>query len=420
MTSKFRLTLAGLIVAFMAVLSLGLFARPVAAAGVDTTRDCDETAIIHCGVMTLSELKTKYAQNEAGDLPAVYKAFGVTNFDGLVDGVVWRDGTVTVGGKTVATGAMTAARNMNGGAIAGSNAKVISPSVWPAQFISGKPAYVKMVNGQFAYAVLKTCGNPVKAKPVTPPPAPAAVCTRLEAIKKSRNSYEFKATASASNGATISNYAFTVTHSTGTAKIVNVPTNQTSASSGTLQLEDGTHTAKVVVKTSVGDKTSAACTVKVTVTPEDMVQVCNPANGQIITVKKSEASKYKPVGDAACKPVQVCEVATGKIVTVKASEATSNKYKPVGDEACKPKEDEVRVCNPDTKEIINVKKSEADKFKPEGDEACKPKVEGVATEIPSTGPTDLLASGLGVSSLTAAGYYWRQSRRQLMNKLMGR
>ena len=157
-----------------------------------------------------------------------------------------------------------------------------------------------------------------------------------------------------------------------------------------------------------------------TVVPEGMTRVCNPATGEVISVKVSEASKYKPVGDAACQPVKVCEVATGKIVTVKKSEANSSKYKPEGDEACKPKEDEVRVCNPDTKEIINVKKSEADNFKPEGDEACKPKVEGVATEIPSTGPTDLLAGGLGISSLTAAGYYWRQSRRQLMNKMLGR
>lgn len=98
-----------------------------------------------------------------------------------------------------------------------------------------------------------------------------------------------------------------------------------------------------------------------------MVQVCDPKTGKIITVKESEASKYKPVGDIACKPpVKVCDPKTDKIITVPAKDAS--KYKPVGDIACKPP---VKVCNPANGQIITVPASEASNYKPVGDEACK-------------------------------------------------
>jgi hypothetical protein len=347
---------------------------------------------------------------------------------------------------------------MSGGAIAGSNAKVISPSVWPAQFITGKPAFVKVVDGKFMFAVLKTCGNPVKAtptptppKPVPPKPTPTATCVSVQAIKKSRDSYDFKGTAAVTNGATISNYAFTVTHSSGSAKIVNVGSNQLTATSGPLQLEVGTHTVKLVVTTSLGTKTSAACQTTVTVPAEDQVTVCNPATGLVISVPKSEANKYKPEGDIACK-VKVCNPETGAIITVAKSE--ENNFKPIGDVACKAKvcnpatglvitvdkaeadrfkpEDDaackVKVCDASTKQIITVAKSEASKFEAEGSDKCKvlgtttttPPVETPPATIASTGPTDILVGSAGVSSLTAAGYYWRASRRRLLSTMLNR
>jgi hypothetical protein len=169
-------------------------------------------------------------------------------------------------------------------------------------------------------------------------------------------------------------------------KIINVATNAKTASSGVVQLETGMHTIKVVVTTSLGEKTSAGCETTVTIVEEGKVMVCNPETGLNITVNKSDESKYKPVGDIACK---------------------------------------ARVCNPDTKQIITVDKSEAGKYKSEGDIACQPKVEGVSTvvtppTIASTGPTDILAGGAGLSSLTAAGYYWRASRRRLLGSLLNR
>jgi hypothetical protein len=480
---KFHLYLASIFMILATVVSLNGFAKTSQAAGIDDTRDCDNTAIIHCGVMTMSELKTKYAANEAGDLPAIYKAFGVTNFDGMVDGVVWRDGRVTVGSETVATGAMTAARNMSGGAIAGSDAKVISPSVWPAEFISAKPAYVKMVNGQFVYAVLKTCGNPVKA---TPKPKPAAACNAVSVATISRTEYEFTGTATTSNGATVSGYVFTVKNSAGAVvKTVTVNTTALSAKSGKVTLPTaGNYSVSLTVKTSLGDKTGANCAKQFTVPPAPVTPTAVCVNihrsiisktdskftgvarttgsatvsGYVFTVKNSSGATVKTstvnttaltavsdtisltpgtytanvtvktsLGnktDAVCnvtftipKPeeAEVCNPATGKTMVV--AKDQESKYKPVGDIACST----VKVCDETTKTIIEVPYKDKDNYKPVSDAACKeaPLVEGVSV-IASTGPTDLIGGGIGLSSLAAAGYYFRASRRSVIDALRNR
>lgn len=43
-----------------------------------------------------------------------------------------------------------------------------------------------------------------------------------------------------------------------------------------------------------------------------------------------------------------------------------------------------------------------------------------ADEIPKTGPAQLIGAGIGVSSMSAAGYYWIASRRNLIGKILNR
>lgn len=457
---KFHLYLASLIMVLATVVSLNGFTKTSQAAGIDSTRDCDNTAIITCGVMTLGELNTKYKENAAGDLPAVYKAFGVTDFNGLVDGVVWRDGRVTVGNETVATGAMTAARNMSGGVIAGSNAKVISPSVWPAQYISAKPAYVKMVNGQFAYAVLKTCGNPVKA---TPKPKPAAACKAVTVATISRSEYEFTGTADVSNGATVSGYVFTVKNSSGAVvKTVTVNSTAQSVKSGVVSLPTaGSYTVSLTVKTSLGDKTDANCVKVFTVPPAPATPVAACTLLNRIAISRTEstlrATASATGGATISAYVFTVKSASGTVaktmtVTTSSTSATTPKFElapgdysasvtvktSLGDKTdtkCNinftiPKPDQVEVCNPETGKPMVVNKGEEGKYKPVGDVACQevavtppapttPQVEGVST-IASTGPADMIGGGVGLSSIAAAGYYFRESRRRLTDALRNR
>lgn len=173
--------IAILLLALVLPASLILFARPVSAA-IDTTRDCDTVAIIKCGSMTVSELQTDAKKN---DVPRVYANFGISQneLNGFVDGVVWKDGRVTLGtrgaGKLVATNAVTAGRWNNP-----TSDMVRIPNTDRAYRMStshfvddGQIAFVKIVNNKFAFAVIKTCGNPVTAKAVTPPTTPQPVAT---------------------------------------------------------------------------------------------------------------------------------------------------------------------------------------------------------------------------------------------------
>jgi uncharacterized repeat protein (TIGR01451 family) len=167
--------IALLLMVLVLPVSLVLAARPVSAA-IDTTRDCDTVAIIKCGSMSASELRD---DAKAGDVPRVFANFGISQseLNGFVDGVVWKDGRVTLGtrggGKLVATNAVTAGRWNNP-----TSDMTRIPNTDRAYRMStshfvddGQIAFIKIVNGKFQFAVIKTCGNPVNAKPVvtTPP-----------------------------------------------------------------------------------------------------------------------------------------------------------------------------------------------------------------------------------------------------------
>lgn len=200
------------------------------------------------------------------------------------------------------------------------------------------------------------------------------------------------------------------------------------------------NTTAIVAK--IFDKTKTDCTPPA----PKMVKVCNPATGEIITVKESDASKYKPVGDKACQPVKVCNPANGQIITVPAKDAS--KYKPVDDEACKPKPGKVQVCNPANGQIITVDEDKADQYKPVDDEACSdvqvcnPETGEIITvsksqagnykpvddaacqetpgkggetpeELPSTGPAEAVSALFGVGSLAGASTAYIRARRTL-------
>lgn len=152
------------------ILTLGVAALPFAAAG-DTVRQCDGAAAVYCGAYSPSELVFKLShgdgKNAAGNLQAllVGEGRGITQ-DGIgasVDGTVAADGTVMAGSTVVAHGAIVSARDNADG-----SSKDGSLFQRPAsQAIKGvpEPAMVGLTNGVFAFAILKSNGDPVRAQP---------------------------------------------------------------------------------------------------------------------------------------------------------------------------------------------------------------------------------------------------------------
>ena len=203
------------VVTLLAVASFGLV-QLNAKAVVDDTPDCDKYAIIYCGAKDEAQFKARFnADGHYKDHTKVYAAFGITKADvtGMVNGTVWRNGNVTVGNTIVATGARDAARNLGGTPIAGTTAAITSVSTFGTE---GQTAMVKMVNGVFKFAVIKSCGNPVTAHPKLPPTppkppvVPTAVCDRLTItpIVNTRNQVKLAASAKTTNGGKVIAYNY--------------------------------------------------------------------------------------------------------------------------------------------------------------------------------------------------------------------
>lgn len=361
MKKKFLAYVGGLFVLVTTVFALNGFSGTTTAATVDNTPDCDTVAIIKCGAFSKNALLDKYDQNNYGDVHKIFNTFGISRNDlansKFVDGIVWRDGRVTVDGKVVATNAQTAGRWNNPKSdmqrIQGtSRAYKMSTRHFVTE---GQTAMVRMVNGKFDFAVIKSCGNPVTATPKppkTPPketPKPIYACEDIDKAKISRTEYRFTATASAKNGAEVVRYKFNFGDGK-TATTNNRSINHTYAEPGDYTVRV---TAVIKVDGKLKDVTSANCVVRVTVDKPEVPQ-------------------------------------------------------------------KVEVCNPETKQIITVDEAEADKYAPVDSELCKEKPEEETPEvIPTTGPAEIIGGGAGLSALTAAGYHWRASRRQLVNRLLG-
>ena len=140
------------------------------------SHDCDNNAITYCGADTKTELLSKIShgdgRHDSDDLQGIYNGRGMTtaaiNSADTVDGIVTRDGNVMVGGKTVATGALTTGRqDMPGSTLNADTLYVRPPSVSFKQ--SQLDAWVYMSGGVFRWAIIKACGNPVTANPIAPP-----------------------------------------------------------------------------------------------------------------------------------------------------------------------------------------------------------------------------------------------------------
>ena len=299
-------------------------------AAIDNTPDCDTVAIVYCGTFSESEFHKKWNNDtKYKDHATIFSAFGINKSDvtGMVEGVVWRDGRVTLGssagGQVVATNATTAGRwnNPKSGMtkIAGTDrAYKMSTSNFVTE---GQTAMIKMINGQFKFAVLKSCGNPVVG---TPKAQPEALCVALaNPVITDRTRVSLASTASAKNGATISEHIFTIHDASG--KQINqhrIATTATTAKTDFIIATPGTYTAKVAIRTSLGDIRSTNCEKKFTIKPEapKPTAKCDALDTPVITNRTNVAlSARASVENGATISGYVFTVAdsTGKQVATK-------------------------------------------------------------------------------------------------------
>lgn len=378
--NKLRLYIVSLGLLLSGALAVNAFGGTVSAV-VDNDPDCDNVAVIRCGAFSVDAMRQKAAQ---GDVPKIFNALGISQQDlkgQFVNGIVWRDGRVTVGDRVVATGAMTAGRNFGGTPIAGTNAGVYPTSKFVTE---GQTAFVKLkADGTFDFAVIKACGNPVKATPKPPVETPKFECVNLTAEKLSRTKYRFTAQATASGGATIEKYEFGFGDGMGITVADKSYTYE--------YKKTGTFHATVVVHVKVNGQikkvTSPSCAENITIAPEK-IRVCELSTKQIITINKDEFDTTKHsmnLNDCKVTPptpasIQVCELATKNVITIKDNEFDASKH---------------------SKDLND----------------CKEEVPQV---LAATGPETIALSLFGSSALGYGAFSYFQSRRHLINKLLGR
>lgn len=456
MNKKFYSALAGLFIVASSVLALNGFVGSSLAQTIDNDPDCDTVAIIKCGVFTQPNLRAAAVK---GDVPKVYAALGVNQSDlgGMENGIVWKDGRVTIGDTVVATGATTAGRWNNPTSdmksIAGTDrAFVMSTS----HFVTdGQTAFVKMENGQFKFAVIKSCGNPVKATPkpqpkppVTPPPTkpqppkppaetPVFACEELTSTPASsedgNTSFRFDAKASASGGAKISKYTFDF--GDGNTAVMTT-SGLTTFTNHTYADMAKTYTARVTVTGDINgqmsDKTAPGCVTTVTVkekpTPPpttkptfqcdslkaNLIDETNHTYSYTLKFTAKDGASFDSAdfdfGDGATQN----GVTESNLADVQHTYTTSGMFTTTATVHFTVE----GSAQTDVSDTCSVKVEIPAVLTSTTPPPAAPTPETPPT-IASTGPVDLAAGGLGLSSVAGATYYWRASRRNLINKLLG-
>lgn len=404
---------------------------------------CKTNDIIPCGVSSASDAVNKINQNAQGDLNKIYPAylpgFSTADLAKAVEGVSHKNGTITVNGKVVATNAVSIGRNPQPGSHPVTlGGKTYHESPNQTVFTSDSlPTLVVMKGDVFQYAVIKGCGNPEKGKPTGKPAS--ATCDSLTPKKISRNEYQFNAKATPTGNAKIVKYVFT----TSDGQTKEVVTANTTASTNFSFAKAGTHTVKVQVVANIDGKlqtiNGAGCQTQVPVEAAPVYECTNLAatiitQGQrnyrfTLTYRAEGGAKLESVdfdfGDGqnqtGVKPSNATTVTTDHEYAKKGNYTAIatlhfNVNGKVEDKKCqvplnvpeKPCEDNPNTpeCNPcpTNPSVVN--------GSPECGEAPE--------ELPATGPLEIVGGTLGATGLAGAGYYFRNSRRKLIDTILRR
>lgn len=414
---------------------LGLYQHTQANALV---RDCDANAIMNCGADSAGEFATKYDQNAPGDLPAIYGHYWIPRDLQVVEGQSFKDNTVRVNGRIVADNAQSIGRQQKPGDHAIS---IAGKTYWEgpnsSTFASdGLPTFVALdAQGNFKYAVIKGCGNPIYARPVAPPPpppAPSYSCNMLNVEKITSTKQRFTATASAASGAEIVGYKFDF----GDGSVQEVNTNVVEHEYS----KPGTYSAKVTVKVKVNGQVievnGVNCAKQVTIEQppavacESLQAIKRDRTSYDITINKTNTNAtYKGAtidyGDGTSKSITGTTdshtFAKEGTYTIKATlqfdingsvkSANCQTSVTVAADAC-PTNPELPVNSPDCAPCP---------YNPDLPKNSPDCVQPPVPELPKTGtPGGLIGAGFGLGSIIIAASFYLSSRRDLLTALLNR
>lgn len=176
--NKFNLLgkIMGITTVIAVVLAVSVFSVLSQSKKVSASYPCYDPNVVQCGANTPQELvNIMNGADQAGhrDVKEIFDGIGIYENDiissRMVNGQVYRDGTVRVGGAVVASNVVNGQRGdygINGPHTNWDGLEWASPSANFKPSTALLDAWVYMPNGQFQYAIIKACGNPVLVPPL--------------------------------------------------------------------------------------------------------------------------------------------------------------------------------------------------------------------------------------------------------------
>lgn len=349
--------------------------------------DCSDNSIVRCGFTSYEGLTAAYNNNDYGDIRTIFDHYWIkpTLEPGTraVMGVADSNGNVIADGRVVANNASSIGRTpiQHSHPISiGGKTYYETSHVGGKAFAPGVTQLTALVvldeAGNFKYAVITDCGNPIYATPV-PPPAPEPKDIQVCELESK--------------------------------KIITIKEDQFDQAKHSKNLADCEE--KEIVVCELATKTYPV-TIK-----EDEFDAEKHS-------KNPEDCKEEP------KEIVVCELDTKKYpVTIKEEDFDVEKHSK-NPEDCKevPVPEKIKVCDLESKTWITITKSMYDEDKHSTNQAdCevkpvtppeeptppapKPVQASTPVELPKTGMGSLMGSALGLTSMTVAAYYYAVSRR---------
>lgn len=380
----------------------------------NAANDCNTNDIVTSGINTQADVTRNYNANTCGDFRAIYDHYWIraqlAAGDRVYSGTANNRGEVVANGRVVANNAASIGRfaikyshpisingrtyyqtsHVGGQAFANPNASL-------ATFVVLDSA------GNFKYAVIKDCGNPIYARPVAPPAPPKPVAKDIQVCNLT------------------------------TRKIITIKEDAFNAQIHSKNLSDCdekyVQACLLATKQWVTIKESEYSSSKYSKNPSDcetVISVCDLASGSMIQINEKlyDDKKYSK-NSADCEKIQVCVLAIKQIGTIKASGFDATKHSKNLDD-CKVPENLI-VCDLATKQSITITKDAFDATKHSTNlKDCEAKcpIQGLENlpvassqcvspvELPKTGPGDLFGAGIGFAAMGLAAHYYIASRRR--------
>lgn len=397
------------------------------------TAACPTNDIIRCGVTDRADFREKYYDNELNDLYAIYANYGIRPVEVArygVEGTVNRDGTVRANGRVVATDAYSLGRdakpysnpvNIGNGTYHESRAQdVLNQESLPSLVVMDQ-------NGRFKYAVIKECGNPVRARAAEPPARPTQPMPPPATTTPPRERTPLPTPPATTTPTPRRTYppAQTYYPPAPPPRQTTYPPYATYRCTGIRAMEVDSNRADTTERTYRFEVSYIA----ENATLEEVVFDVTGAPNQAVSVASGAADNRVPSGDVTF------DSGGNRYARAILRFNVNGQIRDETSEECA-----IRISVPHTEEAYQYddRRDRYDEYYDRRDEYDETPASTTTTtrsrtttvpaatkhtqtrELPSTGPAEMIGGALGMSGIVGSALYLRNSRRRLLNSILNK